>query len=125
MVQANKTMVRVPPNYPSTMVQIEKAVGHRFYVTTDAHSQFSSFPLKEGPTRDSCAVWTPSYGIIRPKRLIFGHVNAPSYAQGAYRKFQHEDLSKDTQDHHVYFQDDASLFPGKDDGPIKIGRAHV
>ena len=108
LVGVNKTQVRAVANYPSTIDQIEKASGHRLYIQTDAHGQFKIFLLNDASS-EACTVWTP-LGKIRPTRLVFGHTNAATYAQGAFRRFQDEDLDSDTREHHAYFQDDTCLF---------------
>lgn len=109
---ANRAIKKAVANYVDPQEAIERASGHLTYITTDAHSQFNIFRVVGGRTRDSLTVWTPNFGKIRPKRLIFGTKNGATYAQAAFRHFEATCLTEDTRAHKVMFQDDSSIFAG-------------
>ena len=75
--QANTRQLRMVPNYPSTIAQIEEHSGFHLYIATDVHSQFGSIHVKAGESQDSQTVWAPRIGKVTSRRLVFGNMNGP------------------------------------------------
>ncbi len=80
----NQQIVKMVPNLPTGLEEVEKAAGHQWYWETDAQACYSQFVLAPGPSREALAVWSP-IGLVQPTTLPFGQKNSGTEAQGPYR----------------------------------------
>ena len=81
---ANQQIVKIVPNLPTGLEEVEKAAGHAWYWETDAQACYSQFVLTPGISREALAVWSP-IGLVQPTTLPFGQKNSGTEAQGPYR----------------------------------------
>jgi hypothetical protein len=80
----NTQIVKIVPNLPNGIEEVEKAAGYEYYWETDAVACYSQFVLAPGRSREALAVWTP-IGLVQPTTLPFGQRNSGTEAQGPYR----------------------------------------
>jgi hypothetical protein len=80
----NQQVLKIVPNLPNGLEEVEKAAGHRFFWETDAVACYSQFVLALGRSREALAVWSP-IGLVQPTTLPFGQRNSGTEAQGPYR----------------------------------------
>ncbi len=80
----NQQILKIVPNLPNGLEEVERAAGHRFYWETDAVACYSQFVLAPGRSREALAVWSP-IGLVQPTTLPFGQRNSGTEAQGPYR----------------------------------------
>jgi hypothetical protein len=85
----NQQIVKIVPNLPTGLEEVEKAAGHAWYWETDAQACYSQFVLSPGPSREALAVWSP-IGLVQPTTLPFGQKNSGTEAQGPYRAAANE-----------------------------------
>ncbi len=85
----NQQILKLVPNLPNGLDEVEKAAGHRFYWETDAVACYSQFVLAPGRSREALAVWSP-IGLVQPTTLPFGQRNSGTEAQGPYRAAANE-----------------------------------
>jgi hypothetical protein len=85
----NQQIVKIVPNLPNGLEEVERAAGHRFYWETDAVACYSQFVLAPGRSREALAVWSP-IGLVQPTTLPFGQRNSGTEAQGPYRAAANE-----------------------------------
>jgi hypothetical protein len=81
---ANSQIVKIVPNLPSGLEEVEKAAGHTYYWESDSVACYSQFTLAPGRSREALAIWTP-LGLVQPTTLPFGQKNSGTEAQGPYR----------------------------------------
>ncbi len=55
----NSQIVKIVPNLPTGLVEVEKAAGHDYYWESDSVACYSQFTLAKGKSREALAVWTP------------------------------------------------------------------
>ncbi len=77
----NTQIVKIVPNLPNGIEEMEKAAGYEYYWETDAVACYSQFVLAPGKSREALAVWTP-IGLVQPTTLPFGQRNSGTEAQG-------------------------------------------
>jgi hypothetical protein len=87
--RVNLQIVKIVPNLPNGLEEVEKTAGHEYYWETDAVACYSQFVLARGRSREALAVWTP-IGIVQPTTLPFGQRNSGTEAQGPYRAAANE-----------------------------------
>jgi hypothetical protein len=85
----NQQIVKIVPNLPNELEEVERAAGHRFYWETDAVACYSQFVLAPGRSREALVVWSP-IGLVQPTTLPFGQRNSGTKAQGPYRAAANE-----------------------------------
>jgi hypothetical protein len=85
----NQQIVKIVPNLPNGLEEVEKAAGHEYYWETDAVACYSQFVLARGRSREALAVWTP-IRLVQPTTLPFGQRNSGTEAQGPYRAAANE-----------------------------------
>ncbi len=85
----NQQIVKIVPNLPTSLEEVEKAAGHAWYWETDAQACYSQFVLSPGPSREALAVWSP-IGLVQPTTLPFGQKNSGTEAQSPYRAAANE-----------------------------------
>ena len=95
----NQQIVKIVPNLPTGLEEVEKAAGHLWYWETDAQACYSQFVLSPGLSREALAVWSP-IGLVQPTTLPFGQKNSGTEAQGPYRAAASE-LSKGRHGNYV------------------------
>jgi hypothetical protein len=81
---ANTQIVKIVPNLPSGLEEVEKAAGYSYYWESDSVACYSQFVLAPGRSREALAIWTP-IGLVQPTTLPFGQKNSGTEAQGPYR----------------------------------------
>ncbi len=79
--KVNTQIVKIIPNLPNGIEEVEKAAGHAYYWETDAVACYSQFVLAPGQSREALAVWSP-IGLVQPTTLPFGQRNSGTEAQG-------------------------------------------
>ena len=79
----NTQIVKIAPNLPTGLHQLEQASGYRIYFEADSVACYHSFRLAAGASREALAVWTP-IGLMQPTVLPFGQKNSGTEAQGPY-----------------------------------------
>jgi transposase InsO family protein len=79
----NTQIVKIAPNLPTGLHQLEQASGYRIYFEADSVACYHSFRLAIGVSREALAVWTP-IGLMQPTVLPFGQKNSGTEAQGPY-----------------------------------------
>ncbi len=62
---ANSQIVKIVPNLPSDLEEVEKAAGHQYYWESDSVACYSQFTLAPGRSREALAIWTP-IGLVQP-----------------------------------------------------------
>jgi hypothetical protein len=77
-------IVKIVPNLPNGIEEVERAAGNAYYWETDAVACYSQFILASGQSREALAVWSP-IGLVQPTTLSFGQRNSGTEAQGPYR----------------------------------------
>ena len=82
--RVNTQIVKIVPNLPTGLDEVERAAGHRFYWESDSVACYSQFVLAKGRSREALAIWTP-LGLVQPTTLPFGQKNSGTEAQGPYR----------------------------------------
>jgi hypothetical protein len=80
----HKQILKIVPNLPNGLEEVEKAAGYEFYWETDAVACYSQFVLALGQSREALAVCSP-VGLVQPTTLPFGQRNSGTEAQGPYR----------------------------------------
>jgi hypothetical protein len=80
----NTQILKIVPNLPNGLEEVEKAAGHEYYWEADAVACYSQFVLAPGQSREGLAVWSP-VGLVQPTTLPFGQRNSGTEAQGPYR----------------------------------------
>jgi hypothetical protein len=80
----NKQILKIVPNLPNGLEEVERAAGHEYYWETDAVACYLQFVLAHGRSREALAVWSP-VGLVQPTTLPFGQRNSGTEAQGPYR----------------------------------------
>jgi hypothetical protein len=71
----NKQILKIGPNLPNGLEEVERAAGHEYYWETDAVACYSQFVLAHGRSREALAVWSP-VGLVQPTTLPFGQRNS-------------------------------------------------
>jgi hypothetical protein len=79
----NSQIVKIAPNLPTGLHQLEQASGYRLYFKADSVACYHSFRLEPGASREALAVWTPT-GLLQPTVPPFGQKNSGTEAQGPY-----------------------------------------
>jgi hypothetical protein len=79
----NTQIVKIAPNLPTGLHQLEQASGYRIYFEANSVACYHSFRLAAGASREALAVWTP-IGLMQPTVLPFGQKNSGTEAQGPY-----------------------------------------
>jgi hypothetical protein len=79
----NTQIVKIAPNLPTGLHQLEQASGYKIYFEADSVACYHSFRLAAGISREALAVWTP-IGLMQPTVLPFGQKNSGTEAQGPY-----------------------------------------
>jgi hypothetical protein len=79
----NSQIVKIAPNLPTGLHQLEQASGYRLYFEADSVACYHSFRLAPGASREALAVWTP-IALLQPTVLPFGQKNSGTEAQGPY-----------------------------------------
>jgi hypothetical protein len=82
--KVNTQIMKIVPNLPNGIEEVEKAAGHAYYWETDAVACYSQFVLAPRQSREALAVWSP-IGLVQPTTLPFGQRNSGTEAQGPYR----------------------------------------
>jgi hypothetical protein len=95
----NQQIVKIVPNLPTGLDEVERAAGYAWYWETDAQACYSQFVLAPGPSREALAVWSP-IGLVQPTTLPFGQKNSGTEAQGPYRAAANE-LNKNRHGNYV------------------------
>ena len=81
---ANTQIVKIVPNLPSGLEEVEKAAGYTYYWESDSVACYSQFVLAAGRSREALAIWTP-IGLVQPTTLPFGQKNSGTESQGPYQ----------------------------------------
>jgi hypothetical protein len=79
----NTQIVKIAPNLPTGLHQLEQASGYKIYFEADSVACYHSFRLAAGVSREALAVWTP-IGLMQPTVLPFGQKNSGTEARGPY-----------------------------------------
>ena len=67
----NSQIVKIVPNLPTGLVEVEKAAGHAYYWESDSVACYSQFTLAVGQSREALAIWSP-LGLVQPGNLRVG-----------------------------------------------------
>jgi hypothetical protein len=67
----NSQIVKIVPNPPSGLEEVEKATGHKYYWESDSVACYSQFTLAPGRSRETLAVWSP-VGLVQPTTCRLG-----------------------------------------------------
>ncbi len=71
----NSQIIKIAPNLPTGLHQLEQASGYRLYFEADSVACYHSFRLAPAASREALAVWTP-IGLCSPQYCHLGRRSA-------------------------------------------------